>query len=62
MKYCPKCECEAEEEIVFCPKCGTKILSRNPEIDVDVEIEGQGSRCLSLAEFFGIAKERGLVK
>lgn len=61
IKYCPECECDSEEEPDFCPDCGTKILDRSPEINVDVEIEGQGSRCMTLAELFGAAKREGLI-
>ena len=62
IKYCPKCKCDSEEEVTFCPNCGTKVLHRDPEIAVDVEIEGQGSRCMPLAEFFDIVRKKGLIK
>ena len=62
IKYCPTCGHDFEEETNFCPGCATNILNRIPEIHVDVEFEGQGSRCLSLVELFDIARERGLTK
>ena len=61
IEYCPTCDCDSLGG-TFCSNCGTKMLSRDPEVHVDVEVEGQGSRCMTLTELFDIAKRQGIIR
>lgn len=69
IRECPKCSGYFEDE-EFCSECGSKIIERDPMIDILVEVERNEyeahptriSSSLTIEELFEIAKKQGLIK
>ena len=69
IRECPECGGYFQDE-EFCSDCGSKIIERDPEVWISVEVERNEnenlptthSELIDIEDLFNLAKKKGLIK